>query len=196
MNCLDIELAIAQKFNPSVNIIVPNVCWGLQIHECDILICTPSNYLTEVEIKTSRADLKADTKKKHQHQSNKIKRLFFAIPEALKPHIEHIPERAGILVINEHYKFTSERVQTIREAQTNKLARPISATEREHLAHLGTMRIWTLKDTISKYCKGRIQFDAIASELQGASYRSEADGMHYVAMADAYEIIKKMKGAY
>ena len=42
-------------------------------HECDMLIVTKNRYLTEVEIKISLSDLKADFKKKHQHKDKNIK---------------------------------------------------------------------------------------------------------------------------
>ena len=52
-------------------------------HECDILTVSPSYWATEVEIKISLSDLKADFKKKHNHLSNAIKYFYYCIPEHL-----------------------------------------------------------------------------------------------------------------
>jgi len=38
MNSQDIEIAIANLFNPRKNLIIPRVSWGFAIHECDVLI--------------------------------------------------------------------------------------------------------------------------------------------------------------
>ena len=45
-------------FNYRANLIVPNISWGLGLHECDLLVLTSSGYATEIEIKVSKADLK------------------------------------------------------------------------------------------------------------------------------------------
>jgi len=62
----DIEFAVAKYFNFRKNLIVPNVSWGFNIHECDLLIVRKSGYAIEVEIKISKSDFKADFKKIHK----------------------------------------------------------------------------------------------------------------------------------
>jgi hypothetical protein len=105
MHSGEIEVLMARYLGTSVTIVVPNVYYGLHIHETDLLVLTPSGYAWEIEIKTSLADLKADKKKAHGHYSNKIKRLYFAVPEDLKDKaLEHIPERAGLFVIKPEYR--------------------------------------------------------------------------------------------
>src|SRR5262245_35861210 len=99
MTALEIETIIAYKFGVRRNIIVPNVSWGLGLHECDILIVSQSGYATEVEIKISKYDLKKDLVKGHGHANDKIKYLVFAIPEKIEQHIDLIPAEAGIIVI-------------------------------------------------------------------------------------------------
>ena len=73
---------------------------GIIKHECDVLIISKSNYLTEIEIKVSLADLKKDLEKWHKHSNNKIKYQYFAIPEYLKKHIDLIPENFGIIIVD------------------------------------------------------------------------------------------------
>ena len=83
----EIEIALAKMsvFNYIKNIIAFNVNGighSLLIgHECDMLILSKSGYLTEIEIKRSWEDFKADFKKKHQHESNGIIKTFmYCIP--------------------------------------------------------------------------------------------------------------------
>ena len=135
----DIEIAVVRYFNPRANLIIPNVSWGFNLHECDLLIITAHNYAYEVEIKVSKPDLYRDKYKTHKHNSKRIKKLFFAIPETLLPYISEIPERAGIITVNEH-----RQCRRFREAQVMTKYK-ISEHEKFMLARLGTLRFWSLK---------------------------------------------------
>ena len=75
MTAKEMELHISRYFDLRQNIIVPNISWGMGLHECDLLILSRAGYATEIEIKISAADLRKDSKKKHEHLSNKIKYL-------------------------------------------------------------------------------------------------------------------------
>jgi hypothetical protein len=139
INVQDIELAVVRWFGARANLCVPNVSWGLGLHECDLLIASTSGYLTEIEIKVSRSDLIKDMGKRHGHRSNKIKYLYFAVPPKLLKAIEYIPRRAGILV------YTSKGfIKEIAEPERNPDARKISDAERYTMARLGALRIWGL----------------------------------------------------
>jgi hypothetical protein len=130
---------------------VPNVSWGLLFYECDLLVVTQSNYCYEVEIKTSRSDLKADLVKPHGHRSKKIRRLYFAIPDYMQKDIEFIPPRAGILIVSEPViNGYGSRCKCIRDPENNEEARKLSDVERYQVARLGTMRIWSLKAVVRK----------------------------------------------
>jgi len=139
LTCLDIEIAVANFFNPRLNIIVPNVSWGLFLHECDMLVLTKSGYAYEIEIKTDKYDLIKDSKKKHGHFNIKLSRLYFAIPDYLSDYISHIPERAGILIVSEGGFVELKRKPEIKNEYR------FTDKERLKLAELGTMRIWNLK---------------------------------------------------
>jgi len=141
----EIEIAVANHFGWSKKLIVPNVSWGMGIHECDLLISTPSWFLWEIEIKISLSDLKKDLEKRHGHNSNKIKYLYFAIPVKLKPHIHHIPKRAGILIVGNTGHIFHER-----EPIRNKNARKLTSGEINQLMRLAVMRLWPLKETLLK----------------------------------------------
>ena len=147
MNTLEMEIALMRYFNFMQKIIVPNVKFGMvlnskELHECDLLICTKSGYLTEVEIKISKQDLIKDKEKPHGHFHDAIKYLYFAIPKEMKCDIDHIPERAGILLVTQN-----GWCQRIREPVYNKSYK-LSDKEQHKLACLGTMRIYTLKKRI------------------------------------------------
>jgi hypothetical protein len=154
MNCLDIELAIASYFDPRRNMIVPNVSWGMNLHECDLLIMTKSRYLYEIEIKISKSDLKKDLEKRHGHKSNKIKRLYFAMPEHLRDCAELIPERAGIILVID--KGSYRRCNTIRPAKDNNESVPLTIEESFNLARLGVLRIFPLKKKLRDAAKPKI----------------------------------------
>jgi hypothetical protein len=129
----------------------------MDMHECDLLICSKAGYLTEVEIKTSVADLRADAKKAHGHRSARIKRLFFAIPDYLfdteekAQKITHLmPDRAGILTVTsiaaaEIRKGWAPRTKIWRKPVENRAAGKITSAEKYKMARLGALRIWGLK---------------------------------------------------
>jgi hypothetical protein len=140
------ELAVSNFFGIRQNMIVPNVSWGLGIHECDLLIVTKSGFASEVEIKISKHDLKKDGEKHHGHRSRLIKRLFFAIPLSLVEFSIYIPARAGILVVRNAEFGNFCELQ--RPAEINKEATPLTMEQIIHLGRLASMRIWSLKNTI------------------------------------------------
>lgn len=166
MDTLEIEIMLMSYFNIRRNVIVPNVSWGLSLHECDLLVLTPANNLIEIEIKTSLADLKADKKKGHKHSNNKISKLYFAIPDYLEPNIDLIPEHAGILIARSEYKEGIAKglknreyfsgITKKREAKLNGSKIELDDTIRQELCRLGTMRIFNLKKQIKNLKKNPI----------------------------------------
>lgn len=159
-SCLETEILLARHFNIRRYIIVPNVSWGLNLHECDLLIVTKSGYATEIEIKISLSDLKREAKKKHDHSNQKIKEFYFAIPEKLLPHINLIPEHAGIFVIKAVQQVKGSDVwyayiEKHRPATRNKFCRPLDAKELQQLTRLGCMRIWGLKQSLLELRKNK-----------------------------------------
>ena len=137
----EIELALALFFDKRKNIIVPNVSWGIFKYELDLCVLdSKSFYAKEIEIKISKSDLKADTKKKHCHENNMIKYLYFAMPYKMKDYDELVPENAGILLITEKGK-----VITHRKPKVNKNAKKWEYKDAYKLARLGVMRFWNLR---------------------------------------------------
>lgn len=105
INAVDIEIAVHLELNPRKNLVVPNVSWGLlHGHEADLLVVYPSGWMSEVEIKVTAQDIKADTQKRKWVWSMdpRIHEFWFAVPEALKDH-PYIPEFAGIFSVYDAY---------------------------------------------------------------------------------------------
>lgn len=110
--CFDLMTFIRKTPN---EVVIPNFYFGW--YEMDVFRLTPSGFVTEYEIKTSRADLKGDFKKsrfvqidskdptdkieifKHEEiekGSYKANKFFFVVPEGLvKP--EEIPKHCGLI---------------------------------------------------------------------------------------------------
>jgi len=146
LKCVDIEIALARYFNFRTNVIVPNISWGMFNHECDLLLLSPAGYATEIEIKISKSDLIADKKKLHKHNDHKIKNLYFAIPTYLRHCIKHIPDKAGIILIDQ-----KKHCEIIRKPRSNKTPYKFTDPDKFLIARLGTMRIWGLKERIEQY---------------------------------------------
>lgn len=122
LNARDIEIAIAKMFNYRMNVIVPNVSWGLGLRcECDLLIVSQRRYATEIEIKVSKSDIKAD-KKKHPaaHKSGLIRRFYYAVPDYLQD-CEALPADCGLIVVDNNL-----RCKTIRAPRINKKAQALT----------------------------------------------------------------------
>ena len=155
MTTLEMEVSIIEALNPQVNKIVPNVSWGISdgkkdLHECDLLSLSKSNFATEIEIKITKHDLLRDKDKKHGHDHNHIKYLYYAVPQELQnTAIHNIPERAGLFVVKKHICHESNEyyflVEKIRKPTVNKSAHKWDDKEIMQLLRLGTMRIAGLK---------------------------------------------------
>ncbi|PSR52029.1 hypothetical protein AHMF7605_00080 [Adhaeribacter arboris] len=145
------ETAVANLWDVRRHIIVPNISWGMKLHECDLFILTKANYALEIEIKRTKADLKKDAEKQHAHQSERIKELWFAIPERLKNCLEFIPAHAGVILVKKRRIKSLQpayRAVRYRLPVPNKAAKKLSEQEVSNVKRLGCMRIWSLKATI------------------------------------------------
>lgn len=167
VNCLDIECAIMREFDFRQNLIVPNVSNMMAIvpFETDMLVLTKSGYAYGFEIKVSKADLKADSKKPQHakfdepHRSSgkkglerfysKFKHFSYAVPEQLKEcALELIPDFCGLWVYAKYQYPKLPKFYCAREPK--KLFNyKWSESQRYELARLGTMRIYALKQALS-----------------------------------------------
>lgn len=75
-------------------------------YEADFVYINKNHYLTEVEIKISIADFKADFKKNHYHDCKDVRSLYYALPKDLyktnKDLFNNMAAEcgAGIIVVN------------------------------------------------------------------------------------------------
>ena len=149
----EMETVLADHFNSRVNLVVPNVSWGFfSTHEADLLVMTKAGFLYEVEIKVSMSDLKRDAKKPHGHKSDKVKYLYFAVPDYLaEKALPFIPQRAGVLSVSSRswrgWGGIKRHVEQLREPQLNRSYK-LNDSERFQIARLGALRIWPLKHQI------------------------------------------------
>lgn len=161
INCVDIEISIMNRFNFRENLIVPNISnmMGLVAFETDMLVLTKSGYAHGFEIKTSKADLKADFKKPQHTQIGefrngrtglerfygKFKYFYYAVPEELKEvALELIPDFCGLWVLRKENYPSSPHFYQAKEPK-KLFDHKWSEKDRYDLARLGTMRIYSLK---------------------------------------------------
>lgn len=141
------EIALARFFGSRMDMIVPNVSYGMFNYELDIFMLTKSNYGIEIEVKIEKYDLINDKKKRHKHKNNKIKQLYFAIPDYLLKYQEHIPLEAGIITI---IKRNDKCVCNIVKPARTKSQYQFNSLECYKLVRLASLRIWNLKERILK----------------------------------------------
>lgn len=97
-------------FNIRQDIMIPNLSWGLLNHEADFVCINKSHYLTEVEIKRSLQDLRADFKKDVFHRDDRVYRFFFCLPLTIKDKaLEVMSEEENIEKLRELYHTYSPR---------------------------------------------------------------------------------------
>lgn len=85
LKTIDIEVAVATYLNVRTNLIVPNISWGMFLHECDLLVLTPAGFAWEIEIKTTKADLIKDQKKNMVTITKKLKTCILLCQIILSP---------------------------------------------------------------------------------------------------------------
>lgn len=162
MNTSEMEKLIYTYFENSSLVIVPRISgnnWWLDTeadpmiwknivnHECDMLIVTKNRYLTEVEIKISLSDLKADFKKKHQHKDENIKNFYYAFPAEMKEKaLELIPKDCGILIaVKKEYGISYRKIECYRKPKINKEAKPVNDIVLSKIYRLGYLRYWNCR---------------------------------------------------
>ena len=154
----EMEGAVNKLLEASYRAIVPRVMAGFGYyskdgyiriidHECDLLGVTNSGYLTEIEIKISVSDLRADFKKKHGHGGEFIRNFYYAVPEyMLEKTLELIDKDAGILVVQENKigKMRHLHARIYRKPKQNKKAPPITDAMKADLFRLGCLKYWSM----------------------------------------------------
>jgi hypothetical protein len=124
--------------------VVPNISWGMFQWETDLLILHKNLFLSEVEIKISMSDFRADTEKDkfgkylHRHQEM-IRRFFYAAPKKLAMKMVSMTDY-GVIGIDED----SSRIEILKRATPNKLARKMKDSECITILRLAALKAWDL----------------------------------------------------
>ena len=126
-------------------VIVPNVSWGMGFgYELDLLAISLTGCGHEIEIKTSRQDLRRDSEKRHFHDGAKIKYLWYAGPVDMADDFEEIVvDRAGIILVEDGPGEMRDMLVIARKATANPEAKGFTNDDIGALARLGTMRYWS-----------------------------------------------------
>lgn len=141
-------------------VVLPNCSWTG--HEADMLVVEAGLRLIDIEIKISRADLKADAQKdkwwakRHwsRQPSNHMRREwppkvwkhYYALPADIwKPElVEALPsDKSGILLLQQATTKRLAKIQVFRRATPNREAKPISPADCLDLGRLANLRMWS-----------------------------------------------------
>ncbi len=150
-------------FNNKCLVVLPNCLWTG--HECDLFAVTSNLRIIDVEIKISRADLKADAAKDKWYHSwdwkidgawqngskarrrprpwpQKVWKHYYCLPESIwKPELlDAIAPVSGVLLIRE--RDTDWYIRCERPAKPNRDAEKLSAEDAIDIARLASLRMW------------------------------------------------------
>lgn len=143
-------------------LVVPTCFW--YGHEADLLVIENKLRIVDIEIKISRADLKADLKKdkwyrrrpwSRRHEPpqrlewpDKVWKHYYAMPASIwTPELlEFIPAASGVIIVGPDlgYNGRPTAVDIRRRAVPNKAAKPISQADVFDIARLSSLRYWSL----------------------------------------------------
>lgn len=165
----EIEVALAKyrDFDFRKNIIAFNVNgWSERLpiwHECDMLVCSKSGYLTEIEIKRSWSDFLADFKKKHSHESEGlIKFFYYCVPESIYEKVrDYLCKKdfycSGILTYDEELIIRKKTIRiNLEDGEFRDIIghhpsiKKLFIEQQLEIARLGAMRVIGLKEKLTK----------------------------------------------
>ncbi len=154
-------------------VVVPNCIWTG--HECDLLVVTGNLRIIDVEIKISRADLKADAAKdkwfhawdwkidgpwprqgeKRAHRPRqwpmRVWKHYYCMPaEIWKPGLLPNQAMSGVLLIREHPHTHELTIGCERAAKPCRDAEKISADDAIDIARLASLRMWDAYQALDK----------------------------------------------
>lgn len=151
--------------------------------ECDLLVVTNSLRVVDVEIKISRADLKADrTKDKWFHAQSwpqyhsKAARVPRDWPRNVWKHyyavaapiwkdelLEHCGSSSGVLLVD-LTRWGANMVKVLRRAKPNPKNTPLTPTEVVDVARLASLRMWDTYIELERMRERTIQPAASVSQ--------------------------------
>ena len=155
--------AVSKGLFKASTLVVP--CCGWTGHECDLLVVTKDLRIIDVEIKISRADLKADLAKdkwwKHRPWSRRAKftddaaktrvdwppkvwKHYYCMPADIWDDnlLPHIPATSGVLLLERTAGALGVAFRSIRACKPNRDAQRINASDAVDIARLPNLRMW------------------------------------------------------
>lgn len=162
INQIHLALRNSGLWNKRTDIMIPNLSWGLLPYEADFVVLNKSGYLTEIEIKRSWEDFKADFKKNHNHDAEQVYYFYYCVPISIAVKVrDFLKEKYG-----ERYKLSAPAVlwydengriqrlvdedgtcfgiQYASSISPYKNHRKLFLEERLKVARLGQLRYWSL----------------------------------------------------
>ena len=160
-----IARAIAFRFFKRSVLVVPNCYWTG--YEADLLVVHKDLRLIDIEIKISRADLKADLGKdkwwtnrpwarRHLTQDrrqwpDKVWKHYYAMPAEIWDDklLASIPATSGVLLMAYNGRVDGKiEFTALRPAKPCREAKPITPADAIDIARLASLRMWT---ALTKY---------------------------------------------
>lgn len=144
--------------------------WEIDGGRADLAVITKSGYLTEIEVKTSISDWKADSKKdKWRRARPHVSRFFYAVPERLIADgiPAFVPPQAGILVVRElnQNQIWNDRRDICLELRTAVRVKSQKISP-EMLAAFHETAYW-------RYWRSLSKLEAYARDLQASADRNQ-----------------------
>lgn len=167
-----------QTFERKHLVIVPNCTWTG--YECDLLVVTGDLRIIDVEVKISRADLKADARKDKWYRSwdfrtdgpwdntkredrrqawpRKVWKHYYAMPRDIwKPELADClgSPASGVILLQESNHRPGMLLASVeRRAKPNRDAHKISPEAAVDIARLASLRMW---DTYEKLEQAKME---------------------------------------
>lgn len=116
---------------------IPNLSWGLLAYEADFVIISKTGYMTEVEIKRSLADFKADFHKSHTHDAEQVYYFYYCVPEKIYDKAIEFLHHRKLGDYNTDYPAVLYYTETGKH-------RKLFIEEILQVARLGQLRYWNL----------------------------------------------------
>ena len=163
---------LARFHFPKCLMLVPNCLWPGS--ECDLLAITQNLRVVDIEIKISRADLKADAKKaKWFHNWNwridgpyvhngalrsrqwphRVWKHYYCLPADIwQPELlSAMSPVSGVLLIRSNKHDDGLQIYVERQAKPDRGAERISAEDAIEIARLASLRMWNAYETLDRY---------------------------------------------
>ena len=195
---IQLGLRNSDLFNQRSDIIVPNLSWSILPYEADLIGISRSGQVTEVEIKRSLADLRADYKKDHRHDASCVTYFFYCVPEKLvekaKTVILECEQKRCVVPITEKdcpaLLYYNEKGQ-IFHTGFGKAKRfgfhQSSSEDRESAGRMASLRYWgLLEKTICPEDRG------LQKKIRDLQTENRAQKIIIQNIEEDYNVLKRM----